>query len=296
MDGARTGIRNEKQSENERLDQSIRMAALLGVPALVFGAAPISARDIAKPSRRNPARPQPLTGGTRRRRRSGHRANIPATAWRPSSTNSLISNYDLRQRMALFIATSGVQPTPEVAEGNPRAGSQAARDRAPRTARSAEKQRHRICVRSRQGDRRHHERQPSDAGPAKQDAGRVGRRHGNAARTDRRADRVVEAGAGSDWRPRPCLARRRRCRTRAHQSRARTNRSFVLSEIFQAVDTPEQDAKVQKDMRRSRRADRAGRALRRRRAAVQPEPDGGAGRRYGHGSRKDNCRPNSMPR
>lgn len=89
------------------------MAALLGVTALVFGAAPISARDMHKAQPQEPSTSQPLTGGTP----VANEAAIvehPGDAVAAIVNNSIISDYDLRQRVALFIATSNIHPTDEV--------------------------------------------------------------------------------------------------------------------------------------------------------------------------------------
>ena len=56
---------------------------------------------------------------------------------------------------------------------------------------------------------------------------------------------------------------------------------YLVSEIFQAVDTPEQDGKVKKDMDSLKAQLACRRAVRRRRASAQPEPHRRPGRRSG---------------
>jgi peptidyl-prolyl cis-trans isomerase SurA len=89
--------------------------ALLSGVALSLGAAAAFAQDMHRAHHTEPASSQPLLGGPP----VANEASLPQEHVTGDSVaaivnDSIVSDYDVRQRVALFLATSNIQPTDEV--------------------------------------------------------------------------------------------------------------------------------------------------------------------------------------
>ena len=111
-----------------------------------------------------------------------------------------ISEYDLRQRMALVMSTSNIPSHAGDEEEDPRSGSRTARNRTDPAPGSAEERHHRLARRSRQANQRHPDRQPHDHGPAQGRAGTRPRRCVDLARADRGPASLAEDRASRNMR------------------------------------------------------------------------------------------------
>jgi len=239
----------KKQPKTSTLNNRFRMTALIGFFAVASATAPLFAQDAPKEmhrGHRDTDQQQPLVGGPP----VANEAAIvehPGDAVAAIVNDSIISDYDLRQRVALFIATSNIHPTDEVRK---QIRDQVLKQLETERLELLEAQKNKVTVSSSEVDKAIDDIMKDNHLSADQLKGVLSGagvqmatfRSQIAAQIawsklvqDQLGDRVhvskedVQAELG-------------RIKEGANKPR------FQVSEIFQPVDTPEQDAKVHKDM------------------------------------------------
>ena len=241
----------KQQPKISALNNRFRMAALLGLVTAASATAPLSAQDATPAmhrSHRDTGQQQPLLGG---QPGVNEAAIVPEHATGDAVAaivnESPITEYDLRQRVALFIATSNIHPTDEVRK---QIRDQVLKQLETERLELLEAQKNKVTVSSSEVDKAiedimkdNHLSQDQLKGVLAGAGVQMATFRSQIAASiawsklvqDQLGDRVhvskedVQAELG-------------RIKEGANKPR------FLVSEIFEPVDTPEQDAKVHKDM------------------------------------------------
>lgn len=228
-----------------------RTAALMGAFAIASATVPLSAQDAPKPMHRShtdSGQQQPLVGGPPVANEAAL-VDEHATGDQVAAVvnDNVISDYDLRQRVALFIATSNIHPTDEVRK---QIRDQVLKQLETERLELIEAQKNKVTVSSSEVDKAIDDIMKDNHLTADQLKGvMAGAGVQMATFRSQIAAQIAWSKLVQDQLGDRVHVSKEDVQAELGRIKESVNKpQFLVSEIFQPVDTPEQDAKVHKDM------------------------------------------------
>jgi peptidyl-prolyl cis-trans isomerase SurA len=226
------------------------MAALVGAFAVASATAPLSAQDAPPAMHRghhDTSQQQPLEGGPPVANEAAIVEPPKGDAVAATVNDSVISEYDLRQRVALFIATSNIHPTDEVRK---QIRDQVLKQLETERLELLEAQKNKVSVSSSEVDKAIDDIMKDNHLTADQlKSVLAGAGVQMATFRSQIAAQIAWSKLVQDQLGDRVHVSKEDVQAELGRIKENSNKpQFQVSEIFQPVDTPEQDAKVHKDM------------------------------------------------